>query len=458
LILEGFEFELIFKPMATVNYYVSAKKMKIAPIYVRLLGGRQFDLTVKTGLFVNPDRWSNKTQTIKQRITSDEDDKLIIKLKKLKDHIESEYKSYKGTYSKELLKEWLMEIIDRFHNKKNVKAKNLNDYIDMFIKEAEQGERKNKSKMNLAPGTVRIIKGFKRIFGEYQGIYTEKRKQWHIDNEKPIRPLKKLDFQDINIDFYNSFVNFLSDEGYLPNTQGRFIKNLKYIMKKSLEIDRLHNNTEFKYESFAGISEKTHAIYLTQDELNDIYKYDLSKFPRMDLARDCFIVLCETCLRISDYSKIEVNIRTIEGKKFIDVRQTKTGGRVIIPLTPRFETIWKKYGNKLPRIPEQYVNRYIKTIALWCGITEEVRWEGIKFGKKFDKSAKKYELISCHTGRRTACTNMYKAKIPLKDIRAISGHSSDKQLEEYIKIDQEETALRLANNEYFKQTKLKIAR
>jgi site-specific recombinase XerD len=437
--------------MATFNYFVSAKKRDLAPIYVRLSAGKKVDLIVKTLLSVNPDRWSNDTQTIKQRIKTDDDDKLIKKLKGLKDHIETEFKNHFGEYTKE----WLDSVVYQFHTKKDIKAKNLNDFIDRFIKEAKKGDRKNKSAMNFAPGTIRILEGFKRIFGEYQGIYTEKRIEWHKENNKSLRPLRKVDFENINIDFYNSFVNFLTDEGYALNTIGRFIKGLKMMMKKSLQ-DKLHNNREFEYEAFRGISEKTFAIYLTKDEIDKIYKKDLTQFPRMDLARDAFIILCETALRISDYSKIDINIRVIESKKFIDIRQTKTGGQVIIPLTQRFEAIWKKHGDKLPRIPEQYVNEYIKIIAKWCKINEEIRWEGVKFGKRFQHSALKWELITCHSGRRSACTNMYLAGIPLKDIREISGHSSDKQLLDYIKITKEETALRLSDHSYFSGNALKV--
>ena len=91
----------------------------------------------------------------------------------------------------------------------------------------------------LAPGTIRTYEGFKRIFNEYQGIYTEERKQWHIDNKKPLRSLRKIDFEDITIDFYKSFVNFLTNEGKALNTMGRFIKCLKMIMKKSLQANSI---------------------------------------------------------------------------------------------------------------------------------------------------------------------------------------------------------------------------
>lgn len=441
--------------MATFRFHVIGTKRQSVVIHVRFSAGRGNNFKVPSGFEVDPATWSNKTQTIKQRIRSDADEKFLKNLSGLREYINSERINNRGEYSEQ----WLREVIFKFHNKRSADAATLNEYISQFIEEAKNGDRKNKSSMNLATGTIRIFEGFQRIFNEYQGIYTDKRIKWHKDKkkhdgkEKPLRPYKTVDFDSITIDLYNSFVNFLSDEGYALNTQGRFVKSLKMMMKKSLQ-DKLHNNRDFEFEAFRGISERIDAIYLTTDELDKIYKKDLSQFPRMELARDAFIVLSETCLRISDYKKIDVNIRTIEGKRFIDIRQTKTGGKVIIPLTQRFEAIWKKYGNKLPQIPEQHVNRYIKTIGLWCEITEVIRWEAVKFGKKYPKSAMKYELISCHTGRRAACTNMYKAGIALKDIRAISGHSSDKQLLEYIKVSIEETALKLAGHPYFSGLKV----
>jgi integrase len=435
--------------MATVNFKVNSKKSKTAPVYVRFNSGTEIEFRVNSGIIVDSAWWSKYPKLIKDPNKTADDSKIIQKLNDLRLYIEKEFKEHE----EELSEEWLRSIIDQFNKKKHKRVKNLNEYISQYIREAKTGERKNKSSMNIAPGTIRIYEGFQRIFNEYQGVYTQERLEELQEQKKKPRPAKKIDFENITIDFYNSFVNFLTAEGYARNTMGRFIKTLKLIMRKAHEVDKLHNNLEFRYEAFHGISEDSFAVYLTKDELEKIYKKNLTKFPRMDLARDAFIVLCETCLRISDYKKIDINIRTIDKKRFIDIRQTKTGTQVIIPLTPRFEAIWKKYGNKLPVIPEQYVNKYIKSIASMCDINEELRWEGIKYGLKHQKSAKKYEIITCHTGRRTACTNMYLAGIPLKDIRMISGHSSDKQLLDYIKVDKLTTALRLSEHPYFNNLK-----
>jgi integrase len=430
--------------MATINFFVSAKKRKIAPIYVRLSDGRGCDLIVKSGLVVEPDHWSNKTQTIKQRIPNKKDSSLKNKLAKLREFIDEENRNYTNIKSKD----WLKNVINKFHNVKEEGSNNLNSYIESFISKARKGELKTNGAMNFADGTMRALGGFKRIFNEYQGIYTPDRLEELRKQEKEPRPLKIIDFEDITIDFYNDFVAFLSNEGYKVNTIGKFIKQLKYLMRKAL-IEGKHKNRQFMEVAFTGFTEESHAIYLTPEEVEKIYNYDLSAFPRMEIARDAFIILCETALRISDYRQIDVNIKVLHGKKYINIFQTKTKEPVVIPLTKRMDAILNKYNGKLPRIPEQHVNIHIKTIAKWCEIDEEIRWPAQKFGKKFTASAKKYELITNHTGRRTACTNMYRAGIPTIDIMKISGHKTEKSFLTYIRITPEEVAERLSEHPYF---------
>ena len=433
--------------MATIKFFVSAKKRQTAPIYIRLSAGRGTDLIVKSGLIVEPARWSNKTQNVKQRITSETDEKLIKKLKALREYLDSGIRNHTNGFTKE----WLTGIIFEFHNKKPLDAKTLNEYITQYISDAREGNRKNRDSINFSPGTIRTWEGFQCIFNEFQGVYTDKRRDELTKKGETLRPLRILDFEDITLSFYESFKTFLSNEGYQLNTLGRFIKTLKYFMQKAL-YEKKHINREFQNRDvFKVPSEHSFAIYLTQDEVEKIYRYDLKNYPRMELARDTFIVLCETALRISDYKNIDVNIREVQGKKLIYIIQKKTGTPVVIPASQRMIELLKKYDNKLPSIYDQYINKYIKIIAKWCGIDEVLHWSGNKFGKKYDKTAKKYELITCHTGRRTAATNMVKAKIPIPYIMSITGHKSEKQLLEYVRLTPEEIALELAEHSFYNQ-------
>ena len=439
--------------MPTIKFFIYVKENKSAPIYVKVSAGRLAPrLILKSGLYVDSDRWSNKTETVKQRTKNDSDKKLIQKIDKLRNHIKTELDDLNGDVPTLV---WLQSVIDTCFKKRSAETKNLNDFITAYITEAKNGDKKNKDSIDFAPGTVRGWKGFQRIFNEYQGVYTEKRLMALKIEKKTPRPVRLLNYDDITTSFYDRFKAYLVNEGYQTNTTGRFIKVLKYFMQKSL-YEKKHNSRDFQNRDVFKIpTRKSFSVYLTIDEIEKIYKYNLKSFPRMELARDTFIVLCETAIRISDYKQVALNIREVEGKKLIYITQTKTGGEVVIPASTRILEILKKYNNKLPSIPDQYVNRYIKTIAAWCGIDEILQWESNKFGKKYDKSAKKYELISCHTGRRTAISNMVKAKIPLPYVMSISGHRTEKQLLEYVKLTPEEIALELSVHDYFTGNKLK---
>jgi len=449
--------------MASVKFYIRGQKRQKTMLFVRYSDGRKTDIIVQSGLTVETAAWSNKKEDLKNKIRSKEEIELLGKISNLRKLIESKALNDNGRSVKN--REWLTNIINEFHGKKNLNARTLNEYIEQYISDAKDGRRLNEHSMSFSLGTVRTWEGFQKIFNEYQGIYSEKRLQQIGEENKKLKeegkPVKKIrtrqlvDYEDITLPFYESFRTFLSGEGYQVNTIGRFIKQLKYFMQKSLN-EKKHGSRDFQNRDVFKIpSSESFSIYLTEEEVEKIYRYDLKGFPVMEKARDAFIVLCETAIRISDYSKVDVNIRTVEGKKLIYLTQEKTSKPVVIAVSSRLAELLKKYNNQLPSIPDQYINRYIKTVASWCGIDEVIHWQGNKYGKKYDRTAKKYQMISCHTARRTAVSNMLKAKIPTTYIRSITGHSTDRQLLEYVKLTPEEIALELANHPYFNKTKLK---
>jgi len=81
-------------------------------------------------------------------------------------------------------------------------------------------------------------------------------------------------------------------------------------------------------------------------------------------------------------------------------------------------------------------------------------WNYKKLGKSYEKTCKKWEKISCHTGRRTFCTNAFLAGIPTVSIMQISGHSTETNFLKYIKISKEENARKLAEHKFFNNLKV----
>ena len=151
------------------------------------------------------------------------------------------------------------------------------------------------------------------------------------------------------MDFYLSFVEYLTNKGYSPNTVGARIKDLKMFMNEAYERN-LHTNMDFKKKRFSKPKEETYSVYLNSDELKKIYKCDLSDEPRLDRVRDLFLIGCCTGLRFSDLSLLSSdNIDNVES--VITIKTVKTGRTVVIPLHAIVRQILQKYDNELPRVP-----------------------------------------------------------------------------------------------------------
>lgn len=325
----------------------------------------------------------------------------------------------------------------------NPKIENLNEYIERFVNEIEAGTRltPGKIKKKYTPGTVRNYRSFKNKFNEYQ----EDRK-------------RKLDFDHINKEFYNDFVNYFTDKQQSPNNIGKHVKSLKVIMRAAFD-EKLHTNSEMDQKYFNAMRYEVQEIYLTQAEIEKIEKLDLSYSKFLDGIRDVFLIGVYTAQRYSDYSRIrKENVRTTAaGTKIIDLIQKKTGERVMIPISPQLDKILKKYDYSIPKTFDQKVNKHIKDLAEAAEINEIITVKKTKGGMDIVKDYAKYSLIKTHTARRSGATNMYLAGIPTIDIMKLTGHKTETEFLNYIKVGKEETADNLSRRDYFNQH-LKIAK
>ena len=111
-----------------------------------------------------------------------------------------------------------------------------------------------------------------------------------------------------------------------------------------------------------------------------------------------------------------------------------------------------KRGGEFPRkISDQKFNEYVKELCKIIGFTEEVEGSvmnniGDDKDKKYRKvkgAYPKYMLVSSHIGRRSFATNFY-GKIPTPLLMSATGHTTEKQFLEYIKIAEVDSALELA--------------
>ena len=127
--------------------------------------------------------------------------------------------------------------------------------------------------------------------------------------------------------------------------------------------------------------------------------------------------------------------------KTFELRQNKTGKKVVIPLHSTVKEILNKYNGKLPKpMTNQKFNVYLKQAAKKAEINEPCKKTVLEEGLRVEKTVKKHEIISSHTARRSFCTNAYKDDIPSLAIMAISGHKTERAFLKYIKTDAKEHA------------------
>ena len=146
---------------------------------------------------------------------------------------------------------------------------------------------------------------------------------------------------------------------------------------------------------------------------------------------------------------------TITIDYFEELKNIKTDFPVIIPIHENVKIILAKRNGAFPRpISEQKLNDYIKIVAKHCDITEntvgartnvvEIKTPGktSKFHRKVPGTYPKYELVSTHVCRRSFATNLY-GKLDTMTIMKITGHKTEKQFLDYIKITPREYAEKL---------------
>ena len=360
-----------------------------------------------------------------------------------------------------------------------VKRVTLMGWIDEYIRQCESGERlKQKSAKTITPGTIKSYRTTKAQLEAYQ----EKRH-------------KVIDFDDVTLDFYDDWRRFFLEKTdkngnkrpYSPNTIGKHVKNLKIFLYAAKEM-KLTTRDDFENGRFSADSVDVENVYLTDERVQEMYETDFEDdktierllrlapddaerdYMRDQLARrtpkllneakDIFTVGCLTGQRVSDYKRINESMyrRLSDGNDYIYLQQDKTGKWIYIPLDVRVRAILAKYHGTLPHIYAQDLNERIKVIGRllgWrenAGITERHGTMEVPTQKRF------YECIKTHTARRTFATNAYKHKISLSSIMVITGHSSEKMLRKYLKLDKEEQAI-LAAAEFAqaKEVKLKVA-
>jgi site-specific recombinase XerD len=257
----------------------------------------------------------------------------------------------------------------------------------------------------------------------------------------------KLNFEEIDLSFYNNFVKFLEGKDLRVNTIGGHIKNLKVFLRQSYS-QKIHENKIFEHRDFKVLQEDVDSIYLTKEELGKMYRLDLSDNKTLEQTRDAFILGAFSGLRFSDIQNLKPANIGVDG--IIKTTAIKTKKQVCIPIGTVTKSILNKYFPKLPRIySNQKFNDYLKIIAEKAGLFDEVTITHSNGGVHTPFKYQKFQLVSTHTARRSFATNMMLDGVPIGQIMMITGHKTQESFFKYIKIRPTDNAAKLKDHPFF---------
>jgi integrase len=304
-------------------------------------------------------------------------------------------------------------------------------FVESFITESEKTRINGDSGKKLSIITIRIYRNTLRRLREY---------------EKSSR--RKIDFDTIDLDFYDGWINFLSTNvQHSKNTIGKLTTTLKVFLNEATERG-INTNLIFKSKRFKVTREPSTSIYLNEHELMEMYKLDLSHSKRLDRTRDLFIVGCWTGLRFTDL--VNIKPENIKGDK-IEIKTHKTGEVVVLPIHKMVKEIMEKHKdspNSLPRGTSNFqMNKSLKDVAkLMESLNTPVQFNITKGGKLQTTVKPKYEMVTVHTARRSFATNLYKDGVNSLTIAKLTGHKSERVFLSYLKDTAHENASLLQNH------------
>lgn len=271
-------------------------------------------------------------------------------------------------------------------------------------------------------------------------------------------------FAEVDGAFVAGFTAFLTKgvkldgkvKTYAANTVVKYSRTLRKFLRMAKEHKEVGKEVapEVFSKRYTLKEDPSEQVYLNAEELAAFYRVDLSAHPRLERARDLFMVGAWTGLRFGDLSRIQPE--HIEGDR-LRVRTSKTGKEVTIPLHPSIPAIMAKYGGRVPSgISNQKQNDYLKDAAAMVPELQVKTMQGrTKGGIRREVARAKWERITTHTARRSFASNCYRDGIPARTIMAVTGHQTEQAFMRYIRLTNEEHADIMARSSLFAMPVLK---
>lgn len=263
--------------------------------------------------------------------------------------------------------------------------------------------------------------------------------------------------------FYNEFVYYLTCEYENPNNKETGVvsstvnKTLRTLKKVCDEAQSAGIIFPRDYKKFRRLKEhRPKRMTVEEEDIDKLLQFDFtdrSLYGRREnykkvienilQVRDIYVFSFDTGLAHAELSKVLPDQVMDDLDQFnnvvkvLDFSRTKTAGWNSIPLSNRCLEIVRKYDGRfntlLPYFCDQHFNRICKRMFKLAGFNKKVAITMQYGDREVVKVYEQWQLLTSHTGRHSAATNLLDKTDNLVLVRDFLGHSSVKTTEIYAK-------------------------
>lgn len=188
---------------------------------------------------------------------------------------------------------------------------------------------------------------------------------------------------------------------FITATSGMMMQKVRTIMQFAIDKGIITTNPT----SSIKISRQNREIQLMTDEEYEKLKNVELPSDFLQCVRDVFLFGANSGLAYTDvFSLTEDDIKHNDtGQCYISKKRNKTGVEFFSVVLPDGVEILEKYHNKLPKMTNQVLNRYIKEVMLMADIKTN---------------------LTCHLMRHYYITKLIRMDIPVSVVQKCAGHAN----------------------------------
>ena len=236
-----------------------------------------------------------------------------------------------------------------------------------------------------------------------------------------------LDPATYDLATHDRVLHFLRfDRNLAQNTIASVVRGLKVLLRWCREERGMTVPVELR--KLQGKHADVLKMWLTADDLAALATAALPS--HLVRVRDVLLFCCYTGLRYSDVWALQPgNLHEWNGGRVLRLVQTKTRTAVSIYLTEAAGAILDRYAGDgervrlLPVLANQVMNRHLKQVGKYAGLTAPVVLSERVAGQMVKTSVPKYELLTSHTARHTFATQSLLRGMPVEVLQKVMGHA-----------------------------------